>query len=324
MANERIEISYDRAPIGKRLLATLVDFFLFGVLAAILFALGNMAVGQMDFYKETLSVRNSLQAESGLYVEGEDLVSYCKNHEELFVGVRGERDYIRDHLEAFYNNPTFLSEGERTKALGEYNSRKAEAKHDGVALFTLEDGKLVDADVNPSWQIDFYFNEVDNYAQPIFVGYEPYLNTTRTIWISAIAEVYISMSVSYFVFYVSISLWVLKRGRGTIGRSLFKIGMVGKDGLNVKTSRFVLRALFSYVAYVILDIAFLAPLFISSWMLFMSKRNQSLSDYVFANYLVDTSKDDIYLDVSDYLERKKIGKKASIENKDFELDNHGL
>ena len=109
-----------------------------------------------------------------------------------------------------------------------------------------------------------------------------------------------------------------------MGRALFGIGMVGKDGLNVTPGRFVARAAFSYVVYLFLNIAFLIPLFISAGILFISSRNQSLADYVFGTQMVDSTKDDIYVDISDYLERKNSGKKASIENKDFELDNHGF
>lgn len=324
MSEEKIEISYSKPSLGKRFLAMLVDFFFFGFLTFVLFSLSNTAVSSMEFYQKNMELRTSLQEESSLYVKGDDIVTYVKNNEELFTGVRAQKDYLSAHIDAFYANEKFLSEGERTKALGEYASRKANASKDGTPLFTLKDGVYEENDVNPSWHIDFYAEEIDNHARPIFASYLPYIETTKTIWITAIIEFFASMTVSYFLFFVVVPLWLLKRGRLTVGRSIFKIGMIGKDAFNVSTKRFLLRALFSYVVYLILDIAFLIPLFISAGMLFLSNRNQSLADYVLGTYMVDVTNDDIYLDINDYLDRKNLSKKASIENKSFELDNHGL
>lgn len=324
MSEERIEIAYSKPTLVKRLLAMLVDFFFFGFLSFILFSLSNTAVSSFDFYKKNAALRSSLQEESCLYVEGEDIVSYVNNHEELFNGVRAEKDYLSEHIDAFYANEKFLDEGERTKAVKEYETRKAEAEKDGVMLFALSESVFVENDVNPSWLITFYSEEIDNYARPLFFGYVPYLETTRTIWISSIIELLVSMTISYLLFYVVVPLWLLKRGRQSVGMSIFKIGMVGRDAFNVSKKRFLLKALFCYFAYVILDIAFLVPLFISAGMLFLSNRNQSLSDYVIGTYMVDVTDDEIYLDINDYLDRKKLSEEASIENKSFELDNHGL
>ena len=324
MSEDKIEISYSRPSLGKRFLAMLIDVFFFGFLSFVLFSLSNSIVASMDFYKNNNALRSSLQAESSLYVEGDDIVSYVKNHEELFNGVRAEKDYLSSHIDAFYANEKFLDAGERSKAIGEYNSRKAIASKEGEALFTLKDGAYVENDVNPNWHLDFYSDEINNHCRPLFTSYIPYIETTKTIWISSLVEILISVTISYFLFYVVVPLWLLKRGRLTIGRSIFKIGMIGKDAFNVSSKRFLLKALFCYVAYIILDIAFLIPLFISAGMLFLSNRNQSLSDYVLGTYMVDVTNDDVYLDINDYLDRKNLSKKASIENKSFELDNHGL
>ena len=324
MEKERIELTYSRPGLGLRLLSAFIDFFLFGVASFVLFAISSSIVGSMDFYKENSAKRKALQDESSLFVDGTDIVSYVEQNEDLFVGIRAQKDFLKEHIDLFYSNETFMDEGKRIKAKGEYETRKAEAMKEGAHLFVLEDGALVEDSLDPGWFISFYESEINDHALKIFITYEPYLATNRLIWLTAIAEIYASMTISYFVFYFAIPLWGMKRGRLTIGRSLFKIGMVGRNGLNVSSRRFMARSLFSFVAYVILDIAFLAPLLISVGMLFLSNKNQTMADYISGTYMVDIAKDDIYLDLSDYLERKKSSKKASIENKDFELDNHGL
>lgn len=80
MSEDKIEISYSRPSLGKRFLAMLIDVFFFGFLSFVLFSLSNSIVASMDFYKNNNALRSSLQAESSLYVEGDDIVSYVKNH----------------------------------------------------------------------------------------------------------------------------------------------------------------------------------------------------------------------------------------------------
>ena len=72
------------------------------------------------------------------------------------------------------------------------------------------------------------------------------------------------------------------------------------------------------VFFFYLDIfAFLIPAIVSISMTFLSKTNSSLANYVFNDYMVDTTNKKIYYDAFERNMAEERLKKASIENKDF-------
>ena len=74
------------------------------------------------------------------------------------------------------------------------------------------------------------------------------------------------------------------------------------------------------VMYFVSFVSFLLPVFVSIGMMYFTKTNQNLSEYVFNVYLVDSKDDEIYFDYLDYQDKKESSKKVSVEHKDLRLE----
>ena len=99
---------------------------------------------------------------------------------------------------------------------------------------------------------------------------------------------------SCFITYLFIPL-IFNKGKKTIGKLVFKIGVVNKNLLNVSNKQYFLRFLIFLFLEVILSIfTFLIPIIISFNMIFFTKNKQCLHDYIMHFQLVDTSMYKIY------------------------------
>ena len=61
------------------------------------------------------------------------------------------------------------------------------------------------------------------------------------------------------------------------------------------------------------------PTFVSITMMYVNKTNSSLVNYVFNDYMVDITAQDIYLNDLERIEAQESLKQASLENKDYRL-----
>ena len=82
-----VEITYSRPKLGHRILANLVDIFIF-VITAILLFIGVRSIIQITpYYKGVMNRTYELQLESGLYVkvdkEYQDIAYYIDKHIQL-------------------------------------------------------------------------------------------------------------------------------------------------------------------------------------------------------------------------------------------------
>ena len=151
---------------------------------------------------------------------------------------------------------------------------------------------------------------------------EEIINANKILSITS----YVSFSIWLLLFVLFFELFfplvVFKRGRLTLGRKVFSIGLIDVNALNIKASKYLGRVAFIVIVmYVIGFFSFLLPLFVSLGMMFISKRHQDLVDYVFNTYVVDIKKDEIYLDQLDFLDKTNKDKKVKLEDKDLTITN---
>ena len=315
------EVVYSKAKKRNRFLAFFTDGFIFIVSTFILFGALHMAVRTMPFFVEQSSIRQEIRLDSGLYVYNKNndvvsIVDYLNDNTE-YPNAKTKKDYLAPRIETFYINERFFSD---KSVLNKYDERRLTAKRESTNLFIKNDGKIVENSVNPQYLYDFYKNEITSYSNGMLLTLPEYSKTTSVIFMTAVIEVIIYGTLMFALFYVVLPLTAFRRGRRTLGRAIFKVGLVGLDALNIRWKKFVLRQLFAYVFLVLLDFfAFLIPLIISIFMVLFSKQNQGLVDYVFGIHQVDITVDDIYFDYGDYEIRKGLRKVASIENNDFKI-----
>ena len=97
----------------------------------------------------------------------------------------------------------------------------------------------------------------------------------------------------------------LRRGRQTLGKALYRIGLVDSSIFSPTLPRFSLRfAIFFFAELVLSIFTFGAPYIISFTMMLCTKRKQGFPDYLLGLTEVDTSKQKIYYNKIDALADK--------------------
>lgn len=319
---ETIKVAYHKAKLHRRVLCFLVDLFFLFLLTGISFAVANSLLPNAPFYSAVLEKRNFLQVDSGLYeTSGLDIVAFAKQDGSPYTNDAERKDFVSSRLNDFYTVHKYCP----VDAAAKYEQRKATADNGaGVTLFEMKDGKLVERNLNPTFFLNFYEKELKNHAMSYLFQVDEYFATTRFIFLFTSGEILVFGTIFFAVLYLVIPLWVFPKGRKTLGRAIFRIGIVTRHALVPSRGKYALRWLFEYGFLVLLDFfAFLIPLFVSTGMLFLSENQQNLPDYLFGHYQVDITDDDVYSDPSEYANRKGVHDRSLLEDKDFEIkQNH--
>lgn len=316
--NNVIELVYHPAKKWKRIVSGLIDFVLAILFALTFFSIFDMSTRNLSYRKEISNKREEVQLKSGLYSEANvTIYEYTENDSLAFPTYRDKKDFLAKRIDAFYASVN----SDSNQAIIQYNQRRLSAKYENTSLFALDSElKVVEMDVNPSYLYDFYVDEIKNHAMSYLYEDVDYINATRLAMVNIIVEVAVGLLFGLAFFYLFFPLVIFKRGRQTLGRKLLKIGLISSNALNVKKSKYLLRFLFIVFVYYLLDFfGFLIPLMVSLAMMFLSKRQESLPDYLLSQYMVDVTYDTVYLDYADYLEAKKAKEQAVLENRDFKL-----
>lgn len=314
---KKLEIVYPKAGLRKRGEAFILDFLLLALLSLLLFTLFNMLIPHFPSYQSVLKERKEIEENSSLYTsEGKSISEEVKD-DSRYTTFEMKKEYLSEHLEEFYTSSYVTEEN-----VNSYNTRKREAKDaSSLPLFLEKDNKIIENNVVPEELYDFYYTEASEYAPSCLFNSSSYTETVRKMSLAQILNVFVSVSISFTLLYLVLPLTFFSRGRCTLGRRLFHLGYVEVTAFNPKASKYVLRFFFEYFFFLILDVAaFLLPFLISLGMTFFSKRGQSLTDYVFNEYLVNFKDEDIYKDYSEYLDRKSSSSsEMKLENQDLEL-----
>ena len=313
------ELIYHPAKTWKRIASFFLDAVIFLFTAVTLFSFANMALQETPFLKENSNKRLTIQNESGLYVEGNLISTYVDMDESGLSAAREKKDFLKEKIDVFYRS-SFFSNDDAEK---EYHSRCLEYSYGNERLFQEgRDGKVEEKPLNPEYFVAFYKEEVTDHCLSYLYTSKEYAETTVVSLSTMIAEFASCALLSSFLFFLVIPLWICKRGRQTLGMKSFKISLLSVKALNVTRASYVGRYFFLVFVYIILGFfSFLLPEFVSLGMLLFSSRHQDLADYVFNHYQVDSSNQEVYLDLADYYLHMQEKSKATLENKELDLTN---
>lgn len=313
-----LEKEYYTVKTHKKILASFIDLFLFIFSIAIIFSLINIGYQNIDGpYKNSVLENKALRIESKLYNENDILITdeVDSSSTMTYQQKKNELSYI---LEYFYSSSTFFSSNEGKQI---YETRKKEAISDNQALFALKDNVYEEIEtISPEKYYDFYKDEIENHALVYLNNNEKYVKNEQRIFLILFLTILIISVFVYFIYYVLLPLTCFKRGRQTLGMKLFKFSLISVNALNVKTSKFLLRTVFNFFVMYLLNIfSFFIPSLISLAMLFFSQRKQNLTNYIFNDYFVDTSVDDIYLNFYEYLDKNEFDHQTKINDKNLKM-----
>ncbi len=315
--NGPIEVVYKKPKMSKRFFSYFIDVSLFLLSTFILFSINNMIVTSSGWYKNKGNELNQLRNDSGLFVDGKDIITYTSDNTE-FPTYEEKKSRISSAIDDFYHNTTYITD--TSVVLKGYDERRLNAKVDGTNLFVKSGETVVENTVTAEVLYNFYKDEVSNYTMALLVKYPQYFYLTRFSFLTSIVQIVAIGMVMFTVFYLVLPLTCFKRGRQTIGMKLSNIGLISVWADNVTTGKYVGRFFFELGVFFFLNFfSFLIPTFVSIGMVIFTKSNSSLVNYVFNDYCVDITNQKIYYDALERSESSIKLQDMSIENKDLRL-----
>ena len=315
--NKKIEVVYKKAKLGKRMFAYFVDISLLLLTSFIMFSIINIPVTNSSWFKSKQNELVQLRNESGLYIDGINIIDYVDESEE-YPSYEDKKNFLSIRIDTFYQNQTYITDIAKTNK--EYESRKLKAKKNGANLFIQEDDKVVENAVSAEFLYNFYVDELSNYTFAYLTINGNYFYLTRLSFFVSVIEFVSIFTFAFIVYFLILPLTCFRRGRQTIGMKIEKIGLVSIHAVNISGGKFVGRFVFNYVVFTFLNfVGFLIPSIISISMMYLNKTNSNLPNYVFNDYAVDVTDKSIYLNSLEREESEFTLQEMTIENKDFTL-----
>lgn len=318
MSDKVVEIDYHRASNGKLFASNFFDAFAMLILSFLLLILNNFI-----FFKclpsgiNTKAEREEIILSSYLYQKDDN-----GNINLVYIIIKDDNNKSSNEKSQLFDNTLTLFFTDFVKDISIYNNYKKEATtSDCLLLFKEENNSYIRALTNNDYDntyYNFYLDIIENKATGYLQADSRYVRNLKKEVLQNLVIFYISLLISNFVFYFLFPV-IFYRGRKTLGMKIANVGLVSVDGMNVKLSRFSLRYLFYFVVIITLSlVSFLIPIIVSLTMMLESKTGQSLTDYVFNTYKIDTSSSSIYTSKEEYI--FLTDKKEEINFEDIKTD----
>lgn len=325
--NEVVNINYTQPKFWHRVMANFIDFFLFALFFFILFISARSIVLTTSPYKQAEQTITEVRLNSGLYkkdvADNDNLVDviyyinkYCQVYGSEFdgkgeggeepTGKNGKAVHAINQFIEYCSDPEITSHERYLELISYYDSMRLDTlTSDGIHFFIKDGEDIIPNEViasNPEKR-KLYYQEV--YSPLIEKRFLPFLTSNVTKYRDAYRLefnflVFLELPVAYvisavIVYYVPGLFF--KRGRMTLGKAIYRIGLIDSRILSPTLGRFTLRFLILLFAELILSLfSFGIPYIISFSMMAFSKNKQGFPDYMLHLYEVDTSKSNIYMD----------------------------
>lgn len=311
-----ININYVRPIFHRRVLANMIDFFIFAFLWLISFTIAGNIAKSTNSYKEKQNYIKTIHLNSDLYKIDNtgkiySVISYY-NHYQLNTTTQ-EKNKLREHIDnfiVFISNEYGEESKEEIQKMYDDFRLNDNMKEDGIPYFIVSDNKIIENNnITPTDYVNIYTNFIDNTCN----GYLLSIDKTLYEYTSFLSKTIIFWELIPTFFFSGILTWlvpplVFKRGRKTIGKLIYKISAVNSKYLNLSIGKTIAR--FSIFFFGIITLSFVTlgvPMIISFSMMAFSKQKQSFPDYMLGIYEVNTSEDKVYFSkeeiISEYLNK---------------------
>ena len=320
--NEVVSVNYTQPKFWHRCMANLVDFVLFVAMFILLFIAARAIVSATPDYKRVENRIADIQVnESGLYMydplnEGKivDAVyysdKYLSTYGSDFAGndVTGRIGKVVHSINQFIDycsNPDVVPAERYNELVSYYESIRLETVNkEGIHYFVKDGDNIIPNETlaNDAEKRQYFYKDV--YAKFVEKRCLPFLTANVTEY----RELY-RVEFNYLVFaelpsaYILAGILVyfvpplfLRRGRMTLGKALYRIGLIDDRMLSPTFARFTARsAIFIFGELLLSLFTFGIPYIISFTLMAFSKHKQGFPDYMLHLYEIDTSKANIYM-----------------------------
>lgn len=303
------EIAYYRPTFWKRVSCIVFDALIFALVALGIFICIREIVVNTPKFKTYNDELNDKKILSGLYLYNDeagryqDLMTYLNVSSDLSYGVKELR--LKQAIDTFHEYLFEVSGKETYDAVIEqYNNflLSPSLVYENNPYFIIEEEtneivKNIDAKIPSKLYVEnAYGKYFDEQALGYFVTYVPNVYNIEKYFSDLLLflEIPLSLFLGCLVVYYIVPLCFL-RNKATLGRFLFKIGLVNKNVLSVSVPLFTLRFIIFFFLEILLSlVTFGVPLFVSFSLMAFSKKKQTFHDYMLGIEEVDVESSKIY------------------------------
>lgn len=325
--NEVVSVNYTQPKFWHRVMANFIDFFLMLVMFIVLFIAARSIVLATPKYKQAEQTILDTQLNSGLYVKDVsdedkivDIIHYIDTYVAVYgnefdgvgegggepYGKIGKAVYAINKFINYCSDLSVTSPERYQELLNYYDSMRLETvTSDGVHFFIKDGDNIIPNETlaSDAEKRKLYYSNV--YTPIIEKRFLPFLTSNVTQYREAyrvefnylvFLEIPVSYSLAGILVYFVPPLF-FKRGRKTLGKAIYHIGLVDQRVLSPTIARFSARFAIFFFAELILSLfTFGIPYIISFSIMAFSKDKQGFPDYMLHLYEIDTSKANIYMD----------------------------
>jgi hypothetical protein len=307
---EEINIEYYRPSNRKRIFSALFDILVASLFFLTFFIGFRSIVYSMSDYESMQEELTQLKLDSYLYIDSdeegrvEDIVTYYNLRDD--VSPLNESNDLATRIDNFLS---FLKknsgEDSYNRVRDDYDSYRLDSSmsYEGEMLFIEDDnGSIIKNDetseIIPSsiYVEQCYSPWIDERGLGYFVSENARVLSINkaTSYRLFFFEIPLSMFSSFLVVYYVIPL-CFYRNKSTLGRFLFKIGLVDSRCLSVGFRRYTASFAIFFFFEICLSVFTLAiPLLISASMMFFTKKKQTFHEYMLGIEDIDVTSDKIY------------------------------
>lgn len=302
MAEEVIEIKYTRAKFHRRLFANLVDILIFALLFVGCFIGFRSLVVNSSTYKTNEAQLVQIKRDSGIFINDpsgalRDVITVYNNDEALSMGQKKSKTI--NAINSFHNYVKEVCSNEIYQMImTDYDEFRLEIKEGNNYYFILENGEIKETGdfLESKYYQNVYAKYVDKYCQAYLIKYIPsYYDLTKYM---SNMLIFVEIAPSYLIAGILTYLippLIFRKGKKTLGKALYKIGLVDSRLLNCTYPRFFARFAIFYFGELILSLlSFGLPYIVSFSIMVFSKKKQGFPDYMLGLQEIDTSKTKIY------------------------------
>ncbi len=327
MESNKIEVSYYRPTLTRRLFSRIVDGFLVCLLSLICFVSINSIYSSIPKYNEVRNNLDEIRLNSSLYTKKTDdtIINVSTFiYQDKKMSDSKKEEYLLLHLDNFFNYLKNYNEKSYLKAKNSYDEfrLKDSLKYNNCPLFIKDDQNNIIKNTAYSIPISSYIEScytvfIDTYGNGFLSSeIKEYYEGTRyiqvlTFYINIPVSVFISSLIVFFI-----PPFIFKKGRKTIGMLIYNIGFVNSSLYNLTIKQYLLKFVTFYFLEFILSIfTFGIPLFISLTMMLVTKKKQNFNEYILNIQEVSTKDSSIYNDKTEII----VETNDSSNNVDFHL-----
>lgn len=311
--SQKINIEYARPLASRRITAAIIDFLTMALLAVIFYIISNSIAQITPSYIQANDIVDSVRHDSGLYVHSDGIYGESDSYEYVNEYFQDNPDEMAGSL--MYQYLTNVIDGREYQIHGNVGFAQYMGRYDvsyEEEILKLFDTYRLQATINNVPVFDEEFNIINGNSQKdVALNILcPFIQDELISYLSYIPNYYESLTfITRSIIYIQIPIPIIfsnlivfyivplcfKRDKKTLGRLLFKIGLVNKNMLYVNFKTFTLRFLIFLFVEIILSIfTFVLPLIISFTMMLVTKNKQCLHDYILNIQEIDETIDKVY------------------------------